>query len=114
MSHNDIVELELNIKELNDMVDLAKALGRLEKNRDFKKLVVDQYLSAEAVRLVHAKADGNTQSPQVQERILRDIDAIGSFTQFLNEIGRKAEMAKEAIAESEADIDAIRRDGDDA
>lgn len=113
MSQSEVVELELNIKEAEELVSLGRALERLEKNRDFKKVVQEQYLHKEAVRLVHAKSDGNMQAPHLQANVLRDIDGIGSFTQFLNFLRYQAEQAKDAITECETALDGVRAEGDD-
>jgi hypothetical protein len=114
MSQNDVVELELNIKEAEDLVSLGKSLERLEKNKDFKKVIQEQYLHNEAVRLVHLKSDGNMQDPRVQERLVRDIDAIGSFTQFLSKVFREADSAREAISICNEELDHINNEGEDA
>lgn len=101
MSQYEIKELEDNMKELQEMVDLGNSLEKLLKNRDFKKVIEKEYLREEAIRLVHLKADANMQNEQGQKRVLRDLDAIGSFTQFLDLVRQKAEAAKEAMAECE-------------
>ncbi len=101
MSQQELNELESNIKDLTEMVNVGKALDRLRKNRDFKKVVETEYLKEEAVRLVHLKSDGNMQGEREQARVVRDIDAIGSFTQFLDLIMQKADAAREALDECE-------------
>ncbi|WP_289100986.1 hypothetical protein [uncultured Marinobacter sp.] len=113
MSSQDVVELEMNIKEAKELVELGKSLERLEKNRDFKKVIQEHYLNKEAVRLVHAKGDAAMQDPKHQANILRDIDGIGSFTQFLNFLRYQAEMAKDAIRECEDVLDDLRAEGAD-
>ena len=113
MSQHEVNELELNIKEAKELVELGAALARLEKNRDFKKVIQEQYLNKEAVRLVHAKGDANMQDAKLQANILRDIDGIGSFTQFLNFLQYQAEMARDAISECEDTLDHLRAEGAD-
>jgi len=101
MSQQEIKELEANMKDLQEMIDLGNSLEKLLKNRDFKKVIEKEYLHEEAVRLVQLKADSNMQSEQAQKRVLRDIDAIGSFTQFLDLVRQKADAAKDAMGECE-------------
>jgi hypothetical protein len=101
MSQQELHELESNIKDLNEMVQLGNAMDRLRKNRDFKKVIEVEYLKEEAVRLVHLKADPNMQDERGQARVLRDLDAIGSFTQYIDLVTAKAEAAKEALDECE-------------
>jgi hypothetical protein len=100
MNH-EIAELENNMKELREMIELGNALERLRKNRDFKKVIEKEYLHEEAVRLVHLKSDPNMQGEREQARVVKQIDAIGNFTAFLDLIALKAESAKEALAECE-------------
>lgn len=107
----EIAEVEMNIKEAQKMVELGKSLERLRNNRDFKKLILDDYLEKEAVRLVHLKSDSNTQDERSQASIMRDIDAVGSFTQYLNLIVYKADSAKQGIAEAEETLDELRNEG---
>lgn len=113
MSHSEIQEVELNIKEANKMVELNKALDRLRNNRDFKKIIQENYLKEEAVRLVHLKADSHMQDEKHQALITRDIDAIGSLAQYLNFIPVQADMAQSAIAEGEQTLDELRSEGAD-
>lgn len=101
MSQQELRELESNIKDLNEMVQLGTALDRLRKNRDFKKVIEQEYLKEEAIRLVHLKADPNMQGEREQARVIRDLDAIGSFTQFLDLIVHKTDAAKDALDECE-------------
>jgi len=113
MSNHEVKEIEMNIKQAREIVDLNKSLERLEKNKDFKKLIQGEYLHNEAVRLVHLKSDSNMQHADKQRDVTRDIDAIGSFAQFLNMIGFKAQMAQDAINECEMSLDELRAEGAD-
>ena len=114
MSQHDVDELELSIKEAEELVTLGVSLERLTKNKDFKRVIQEQYLHNEAVRLVHLKSDGNMQDARVQERLVRDIDAIGSFTQFLSKVRREADSAREAINTCNDELDHINSEGEDA
>lgn len=113
MSNSEIREVELNIKEAQKLVDMNKSLERLRNNKDFKKLILENYLKDEAVRLVHLKSDSNMQDEKSQTIIVNDINAIGSFTQFLNTVRFQADMAQNAIAECEQVLDELRSEGAD-
>lgn len=108
MSQNAIEEIELSIQEAQAFVDKGKALERLRHNRDFQAVVLEGYLKDEAVRLVHLKNAPNVQSEQVQRSIVKQIDAVGVFTQFLNTVHRQAEEAQYAIDSGEEEIEAAR------
>lgn len=108
MSTDTIQEIELNIKEAKQVVETGKALERLRNNRDFKRLIADEYLHKEAVRLVHLKADINSQSAFSQESIIKQMDCIGSLTHFFQRIEHQAMLAGIAITNDEEEIDGIR------
>lgn len=101
MSNDAIQEIELSIKEAQKIVDLGAAVQRLASNRDFKKVVMEMYFEKEAVRLVHLKANPAMQDKDRQEAIVKEIDAIGSFHQFLRTLEIQAEMARRAVADGE-------------
>lgn len=101
MSQQDIVELEATIQDLEGMVRLGQSVDKLLSNREWKKVVENEYLREEAIRLVNLKADPNWQSPEAQTKLDRDIHAIGAFTQFIALLKHKATSAKEALDECE-------------
>ena len=50
-------EIEVSLKAAKETVKLGEALLRLEKNRDFNKLIGERYFQQEASRLVGLLAD---------------------------------------------------------
>lgn len=106
-----IEEVELNIQHANALVKLGKSLDRLTNNRDFKSLIKDGYFRDEAVRLVHAKANPNTQAPEIQQDIIKQIDAIGNLAAYFRTVGQQAELAKQAIAADEETLQELRNEG---
>ena len=111
MSNDAIQEIELSIKEAQKIVDLGAAVQRLASNRDFKKVVMEMYFEKEAVRLVHLKANPAMQDKERQEAIVKEMDAIGSFYQFLRTLEIQAEMAHRAIDDSESLREEILAEG---
>ena len=105
---DQIAQLERNISQAKELADLGTSLERLRNNRDFKKLIMDHYLEKEAVRLVHLKADASMQTPQHQQSITAQIDAIGIFTNYLNTVLAMATRAKVDIADSEETLAELR------
>lgn len=92
-----IQELEENIQESKAVVEVGEALGRLIRNRDFKKVIIDGYFRDEAIRLVHLKSDPAFQTPERQQSILSQMDAIGVLSQYFNTLNHQAEQARKAI-----------------
>lgn len=107
MSQAEIQELELSIKRAQDMVDMGKALERLQKNKDFKKIVLEGYFEKEAIRLVHLKSDAQMQTPEKQAAVIRGIDAIGEFHDYLKTVYQLANMAQHAIEADEQTRDEL-------
>jgi len=108
MSQAQIEEIELNLAEAKTIVNRGDALERLLANPDFKEIVLDGYLEKEAVRLVHLKADHSAQDAESQAAIVRQMDAIGSLTQYFNMVRQQAYMAQKAMEADEASLDELR------
>lgn len=111
MDDQTIQEIELNIAEAMKMVALGKSLDRLLSNRDFKKIIQEEYLKENAIRLVHLKADPSRQSEECQESIVKQMDGIGSLVSFLREVEHRGYLAEKAIADDEETIDELRAEG---
>tara|TARA_R110002096_G_scaffold272377_1_gene466011 strand:- start:210 stop:560 length:351 start_codon:yes stop_codon:yes gene_type:complete len=107
MESPDIEEFELTIAEARKHTDLADALERLGKNKDFKSLILTGYLEEEAVRLVALKAVPQMLGDDMQKKILTSIDGIGALTQYfsmINNVGAQAQIAIEDANEAIVDI----------
>jgi hypothetical protein len=100
-------ELEANIKQAKDEIELGNALDRLLSNRDFKKVVLNGYFEKEAVNLVHAKAALAFEDNGAHESIVRQIDAIGSFSKYLKGIAETAKLARKSIEADEQTRDEL-------
>lgn len=112
-----MTENELQLQGLNNQIDqakrdldLAKALANLEGNADFKKIVSEGYLREEAVRLVMLKGDPQVSLPHQQAAILRDIDAIGSLSEYFRIIRKLGEKAERSIKDAESEIEEIEEE----
>lgn len=111
MSEYSVEEIEVNITEAKRIVALGESLRRLENNRDFKRVFIDEYLNKEAVRLVHLKADPNMQNEDAQRGILLQMDAIGAFPAYCRQVEAAAERARAAIEDDESTLDELRQEG---
>ena len=101
MTEDALQTIEQNITDAKKLADLGNSVERLFSNRDFKKVVMDGYLEKEAIRLVHLKAHPAMQSAESQASIISQIDAIGTFTQFLGSTEQQGRLALKAIADGE-------------
>lgn len=109
-TQTQIAELDLLIEGNTKLVEQYKALDRLMKNTDFKKVVVDGYFNAEAVRLVHAKADPEMQTPERQANIVRQMDSIGNLSSFFQAIRIQGESATKTVDDALTDRNEILKD----
>ncbi len=103
-----LLQVERSIEQSKRLIKLDQALKRLQTNADYKLIIEQGYLTDEAVRLVHAKADVALQSPAKQEAVIRDIDAIGSFAEFIRGIRTQAEIAEKTLPDDEFTRDELR------
>jgi hypothetical protein len=102
-----IQALESSIKRAKELVDCGSALERLRTNRDFKKIVVDGYFAEEAIRLVHLKADPAMQSEGSQASIIRQMDAIGSLSDYFRTVDMAANQARRSIQGDEETLEEL-------
>lgn len=108
MSSVEEKDIEIALTNAKSEMGLGTSLERLLNNKDFKKIVMTEYLEQEAIRLVQLKADFNMSAPHIQASIIRDIDAIGSFKQFLMRIEQRGEEGRDVASDCEMALEEIR------
>lgn len=101
MKSDLLSEIDQSIRGHQEAVNTALALERLKLSRDFKVVVLDGYLTKEAVRLVHLRGSSSKNSLEEQASVLARIDAIGHFYEYLNQIQDAAVIAQKGIAADE-------------
>lgn len=106
MSELDIPSIERDIAKYKGEIKLLDALNRLEKNADYKLLIGNGYLKEEALRIVSLRTDPSTQSELSQRNLIRDIDGIASFQDYLRHIRIDGENAKNSVNQSEQTLEA--------
>lgn len=102
---NQVQRIQQNILRAKEIVEFDKALQRLEANRDFQKVIKEGYLKAEAIRLVHLKADPSMQTPERQLSVITQIDAIGGLASYFRTVSFAANMALKTIEGDEATLE---------
>lgn len=107
MSKDTIQAIEENIRQAREIIELNTSLERLYGNRDFKKVFLDGYFKAEAVRLVHLKAEPQMQTPERQLSVIAQIDAIGGLLEYLRTVAYNASVASKAVETGAADIEEL-------
>ena len=102
MTEAYIDQLGAAIEDSRKVRDFGAAIERLQKSGDFRAVVLKGYLEQEAIRLVQARTDSAMQKPEQQADLMRQIDAIACFKDFLRTRLMLAEHARGAIEEAES------------
>ncbi len=108
MSEAQIVQVELEIEQAQEALELGKALDRLQNNNDFNKLINEQFLREEAIRLVGLKADPAMQSPEAKEAINNQQLAISGLLAYFRKVFAMADQAERAIDSAEEALEELR------
>ena len=96
-----IEEIEVSIDEAKKAVELRDSILKLTKNKDFKKVIEENYFEKHASRLVLLKADPNMQKEEEQKNIMDNINAIGHFRQYLRTVIQLGNQAERDIISNE-------------
>lgn len=118
-TYDDVQEIdqetiEVSMDQAKQALGLKKALVKLTKNREFKKVVLDNYFETEAARLVMLKADPELQSPEAQADLVKRMDAIGMFREYCRGImafGAQAEKELRDLEEAREEM--LAEEGED-
>lgn len=111
--------LEKQFDDAKTLIGRRDLALKLAGNRDFKKLILEDYCIVESARLVHQSADPALE-PLVRADALNMAQAAGHLKRFLQmmiQMGDNAEnnfaALEEALAEARAQEDAPEADGDE-
>ena len=107
MSSETLKQIEQEIENAKIIVELSDSLERLSNNRDFKKIVLENYFREEAVRLVHLKGNPAMQKEEHQKAILSSMDAISALRQYFQTIEQQANQARRSILGAEETRDEL-------
>jgi len=102
-SSDQVETINIQIEQAKRHVNKMNCVFNLSKNKDFIDVIEKGYFEEEASRLVLLKADPSLQKPEDQASIIRSIDAIGNFRQYLGSvisIGRMMEKSLEEDTET--------------
>ncbi|HEY7823552.1 MAG TPA: hypothetical protein VIG24_11980 [Acidimicrobiia bacterium] len=99
--HEYLNQLEASIEGHRQTRDIGKAIERLRNNVDFKRVVLSGYLEQEAIRLVQARTDPSMQTDRQQADLIRQMDGIACFRDYLRVQLMLADRADGAIEEAE-------------
>lgn len=100
-------ELEQQKAKLQDYITKRDLALKLSNNRDFRKLIMDEYFTQEAARLVGLSAD-----PVLSDRERADAlsmaQATGHLKRWLVVLCQMGDRAEQDIAEIDMTLDEVR------
>ena len=111
MNTDLLFDVDQSIQGHRNTIEFGLALDRLKLNREFKQIVLDGYLSKEAVRLVHEKASPTNQTPEIQRLLLAQIDAIGCLYQYFARIDAAAVISRNSLQSDEQTRELLLSEG---
>jgi hypothetical protein len=106
-AQEQIKQVEDTIEEARKQVDLARRIRKLERNPDFKKVILDGYFVDEASRLVLLNNDPSVPEAY-RETIRRDMDGFSALKRYLMSNTQLGDSAERAIGEHEDTLEELR------
>lgn len=108
-----IHQLEQRNEGLKEAVDRRDLALKLEKNREFRKVILEDFCGSECARYAQASADPNLK-PEYRADALAMAQAAGHLRRFLSVIVQMGNKAEEEIRQNREEIDQLRENGEDA
>lgn len=100
--NNDLQEIEVTIEEALAQVRRGELVLSLEKNPEFRELVLEGYFRDDAARVVMLLADKEHQSAERQTALHSDLVGISTFGEYLRAQKILGNMAAESIEQHKA------------
>lgn len=107
-----VAQLEQQLDNLKAQRDVAEAIERLLKNRDFKKIFLDGFCGTEAARYVQVSCDPSI-SQENRADALFMAQASGAVKRFLQLNVQMWNNNKDTLVELEQAILETRQEGED-
>lgn len=99
---SEVRNIDAEISEHKEKISLRDALLRLEKNRDFRKVIEKAYGEEFAKNLIMQRALPEMRSrPEMIEANTRKVDAISELFHFLRGVHAMGAHAEQALPEAE-------------
>lgn len=105
--------IQIELDEAKKKVKLVEALDRLERNKDFKLLIEEEFFKQETLRQASCLSDPSFQTPHMQASLIADMRAGATIQAFFRLLRRNGAAAEQAIINSEEELQAIRLEGDE-
>lgn len=109
---SQIEALEQQLKDAKELVARRDLALRLGQNRDFRKLILEDFIITEASRLVAQSADP-VLSAKEQQDALNMAQAGGHLKRYLSMMVMMGNSAESSIPDIEQALIEVRSEGDD-
>ena len=103
-------QIEVSIEDLKKKVAKNELLKRLEKNRDFKRFILEDYCEVHALGLIRKKVSPAYQDDMNQAYIKDQLTAVGSLQLYMQFTRQEAKIAAEAIQTAEEELELAREE----
>lgn len=105
----EIQYVELSLEEAKKVAAFGEALERLEKNKDFRTVILEGYFSDEARRLTFLTADSSLDDRSLNA-VWAGIRGIGELRQYLMSKRTQAQVAQKEIQDFQGTLDELREE----
>jgi hypothetical protein len=112
MNEVELSEMYSSIKEMDELIVLAEALARLEKNTDFIKVISQEYQLNYLHKLIERKGDNDCIDGLNSLVVERDVVSIARLGKFFERIKFNAELAIKTKTETYQAIDELTHEGE--
>ena len=103
--------IEISIEAAKKAIEKGDRLDRLYQNPDFKAAILEDYFEKEPARLVGLLTDSEMQDEENQTGLRNDMLGISAMRKHFIITHRIANQMKNAVAQSEAELEAMREEG---
>jgi len=104
---SQVTQLEQQKSDFKAAIEKRGMASRLMKNRDFRKLILEEFCTAECARYVQASADPNL-SKDEQADALALAQAAGHIRRYLNVVDQMGNHAENMMGHLDDAIDEAR------
>lgn len=108
---SEVAQFEQQLSDAKFLVERRDMALKLSGNREFKKLILQEYLVDEAARLIGGSGDPNLNRIQ-QEDMVQMAKACGHLKRYLSVIVTMGNTAANDIPEIEAELVNVRAEED--
>ena len=103
----DLEQIEINIEAAKQLIAIDETLTRLENNKDFQAIILEDFFKTNVVRLVRLKASPQCQDDLNQKFITAQIDAVGQMHQYFTGIRIQGNSARQALERDQEELASI-------